>query len=31
MRASKHLTVAIYAADLKSLREIVRANPLDFG
>jgi hypothetical protein len=31
MRASKHLTVAIYAADLKSLREIVRTHSLDFG
>jgi hypothetical protein len=31
MRASKHLTVAIHAADLKSLREIVRTYPLDFG
>lgn len=30
-RISKHLTVAIYAADFKSLREIVRTHPLDYG
>src|SRR6266581_2436912 len=31
MPASKHLTVAIYAADLQSLRDIVRTYPLDYG
>ncbi len=31
MPASRHLTVAIYAADLKSLSEIVRNHPLDYG
>ena len=30
-RTLKHLTVAIHAADLKSLREIVQTYPLDFG
>ena len=30
-RILKHLTVAIQAADLKSLREIVRTHPLDYG
>jgi len=28
---SKHLTIAIHAADLKSLREIVRTHQLDYG
>jgi murein tripeptide amidase MpaA len=31
VRALKHLTVAIYANDLESLREIVRTHPLDYG
>ena len=31
MPASKHLTVAIHAPDLESLREIVRTYRLDFG
>lgn len=30
-RITKHLTVAIHTADLKSLREIVRTFPLDYG
>lgn len=30
-RILKHLTVAIYADDLKSLREIVQTYPLDYG
>jgi hypothetical protein len=30
-RRSEHQTVAIYAADLKSLSEIVRVYPLDYG
>lgn len=30
-RAVKHLSVAIHAADLGSLREIVRSYPLDYG
>src|SRR3954466_9216859 len=30
-RAVKHLTVAIHAADLRSLRELVRTYPLDYG
>jgi hypothetical protein len=29
--ALRHLTVAIHAADLRSLREIVRTYPLDYG
>jgi hypothetical protein len=30
-RTLRHLTVAIHTADLKSLREIVRTYPLDYG
>lgn len=30
-RTRRHLTVAIHAADLRSLRDIVRTYPLDFG
>ena len=30
-RAARHLTVAIHAADLRSLRDIVRTYPLDYG
>src|SRR5215213_3617201 len=31
MPASKKLTIAVYASNLKSLREIVRTYPLDYG